>query len=79
MSGIGKNDSDFDVVVEYTGEETEDDLFNVFNEDGFTIGGIKVDINPITESKTGTLGAYLPTVEAYLAGKSKSLNKSEQL
>ncbi len=48
--------------------ETEDDLFNAFNEDGFMIGGIKVDINPITEGKTGTLGEYLPGWESYLEG-----------
>ena len=33
------------------------------------IGGIKVDINPITEGKTGTLATYLPGVESYLAEK----------
>ena len=64
--GLGGSDSDLDVVVEYRGRESEDDLFNAFNEDGFTIGGVKVDINPITEGKTGTLGEYLPGVEAYL-------------
>lgn len=64
--GLEKAGSDLDVVVEYKGRETEDDLFNAFNEDGFMIGGIKVDINPITEGKTGTLGEYLPGVESYL-------------
>ncbi|MFR2766038.1 MAG: hypothetical protein ACLTA4_10840 [Clostridium sp.] len=44
-------------------------LFNAFNEDGLMIGGIKVDINPITEGKTGTLATYLPRVESYLAEK----------
>lgn len=33
------------------------------------IGGIKVDINPITKGKTGTLATYLPGVESYLAEK----------
>lgn len=67
--GMEKADSDLDVVVEYKGREHEDDLFNVFNEDGLMIGGIKVDINPITEGKTGTLATYLPGVENYLAEK----------
>ncbi|MCM1236622.1 MAG: YodL domain-containing protein, partial [Ruminococcus flavefaciens] len=66
--GLEKPGSDLDVVVEYKGREREDDLFNAFNEDGFMIGGIKVDINPITEGKTGTLGEYLPGVESYLEG-----------
>ena len=67
--------SDLDVAVEYRGGENEDTLFNAFNEDGFTIGGVKVDINPITEGKTGTLGEYLPGVEAYLAEKRAALQE----
>ncbi len=67
--GLEKAGSDLDVVVEYKGREHEDDLFNVFNEDGLMIGGVKVDINPITEGKTGTLATYLPKVESYLAEK----------
>ena len=67
--GLEKAGSDLDVVVEYKGREHEDALFNAFNEDGLMIGGIKVDINPITEGKTGTLATYLPGVESYLAEK----------
>ena len=67
--GLEKAGSDLDVVVEYKGREHEDDLFNAFNKDGLMIGGIKVDINPITEGKTGTLATYLPGVESYLAEK----------
>lgn len=67
--GLEKADSDLDVVVEYKGREHEDTLFNAFNEDGLMIGGIKVDINPITKGKTGTLATYLPGVESYLAEK----------
>lgn len=67
--GLEKAGSDLDVVVEYKGREREDNLFNAFNEDGIMIGGINVDINPITEGKTGTLATYLPRVECYLAKK----------
>ena len=67
--GLEKEGSDLDVVVEYKGREHEDELFNAFNEDGLMIGGVKVDINPITEGKTGTLATYLPGVESYLAEK----------
>ena len=72
LEGAG---SDLDVVVEYRGGENEDALFNAFNEDGFKIGGVKVDINPITEGKTGTLGEYLPGVEAYLEEKRAALQE----
>ena len=72
LEGAG---SDLDVVVEYRGGESEDALFNAFNEDGFKIGGVKVDINPITEGKTGTLGEYLPGVEAYLEEKRAAMQE----
>lgn len=42
------------------------DLFNAFNEDGLHIGEVKVDINPITAQRTGTLETYLPQAEKYL-------------
>lgn len=73
--GLEKEGSDLDIVVEYKGKEKEDDLFNAFNEDGLKIGGVKVDINPITEEKTGTLATYLPSVESYLAEKREVMQK----
>ena len=73
--GLEQKGSDLDVVVEYKGRENEDDLFNAFNEDGLMIGGVKVDINPITEGKTGTLATYLPGVESYLAEKRENIQK----
>ena len=66
--GLEHEGSDLDVVVELSTAEREDDLFNVFNEDGLHIGEVKVDINPITAQRTGTLESYLPQVEEYLEG-----------
>ena len=66
--GLERDGSDLDVVVELSTNEREDVLFDTFNEDGLRIGGIKVDINPITAQRTGTLESYLPQVEDYLAG-----------
>lgn len=76
--GLEQEGSDLDVVVEYKGRESEDDLFHIFHEDGLMIGGIKVDINPITEGKTGTLETYLPTAEAYLAEKRAAMQKESE-
>lgn len=76
--GLEREGSDLDIVVEYTGSETEDDLFNAFNEDGFMIGGVKVDINPITEEKTGTLGVYLPKAETFMAKKQAVQQKEKE-
>ena len=64
--GLEKDSSDLDVVVELSTNEREDDLFNAFNEDGLHIGEVKVDINPITAQRTGTLETYLPQAEKYL-------------
>ena len=67
--GIEKAGSDLDVVLEYKGNVREDVFFDILHEDGMEIGGVKVDINPITEGKTGTLEKYLPSVEKYLEEK----------
>ena len=67
--GIDKNGSDLDVVVDYKGTIREEDFFNILHEDGFTIAGIVVDINPITEDKTGLLAEYLESAEQYLIEK----------
>ena len=77
--GIEQENSDLDVVVEYTGSTREDDLFNMLNEDSIYIAGIQVDINPITESRTGTLETYLPEVETYLQEKAQQEQINNQL
>lgn len=77
--GLEGRHSDLDVVVEYIGDEREDDMFNLLHEDKFSIGGVKVDINPITECRTGTLEEYLPSVEKYLEEKSRKVSVREML
>lgn len=69
--GIEKNASDLDEVVEYKGSVREDDFFNILHEEGFAIAGIVVDINPITEDKTGLLAEYLESTEQYLIEKAR--------
>lgn len=76
--GLERDGSDLDVVVELSTNEREDDLFNTFNEDGLHIGGIKVDINPITEQRTGSLETYLPQVEEYLEGVRMAREQAEK-
>lgn len=73
--GIEHEDSDVDVVVEYYGSEREDSLFNILNEEGLSIGGRNIDINPITKDRSGTLETYLPEVEKYLAEKAQSMEQ----
>lgn len=76
--GLEGNESDLDIVMEFTGDVREDDFFNLLHEDGIQFGGVKVDINPITEAKTGTLETYLPTVEAYLEQKKQDQVRLQQ-
>ena len=66
--GLEQEGSDLDVVVELSTSEREDVLFDTFNGDTLHIGGVKVDINPITAQRTRTLETYLPQVEDYLEG-----------
>ena len=76
--GIENEDSDVDVVVEYYGDIAEDSLFDMINEDYLEVAGYKIDINPITEGKTGTLGTYLPEAESYLNEKAAEMEREQQ-
>ena len=64
-----------DIILFYSGKIREDVLFDILHEDRIWIGDVEVDINPISEGKTGTLTEYLPGVEAYLEKKRKRLQK----
>ena len=76
IAGIEKADSDVDVVIEYRGELREDDFFSMLHEDGLSIGGMPVDINPITADKSGTIEEYLARANAYLEEKIKSAREA---
>lgn len=59
-NGTAREDSDLDVLLEYEGDISEDALYNMLNgENGLEIEGIKVDINPITPGKSGTIQEFL--------------------
>ena len=66
--GLEQEGSGLDVVVELSTNEREDMLFDMLNENGLSIGGIKVNIGPITAQETGSLETYLPLAEDYLEG-----------
>ena len=68
--GIETEGSDLDVVLYYSGLEREDSLFNTLHEGGNIImGGVSLDINPISQEQRGSLSEYLSGVETYLAEK----------
>ena len=77
--GLEQSGSDLDIVVEYKGNEREDNFFEILHEDNLTIDGIPVDINPIKEEKSGTLQTYLPKAEQYLTQKQKAQEKPKRI
>lgn len=70
-AGIEREDSDVDIVIEYQGDLREDDFFAMLHEDGLSIGGMPVDINPITAEKSGTIEEYFARANEYLDEKVK--------
>ena len=43
----------------------EDSLFDAINEENLTFNGLKVDVNPITADKSGTIEEYLERLEGF--------------
>ena len=75
VNGNSDSHSDLDVLLEFKGDASEDSLFNILNneEEGrLYIEGIPVDINPITEGKSGTIQEFLERN----AGYSKETDKT---
>lgn len=64
--GFARSDSDLDIALEYKGDIREDEYFSMIHNGSFTIRGIPVDINPITEYKSGTLEEYLERANNYV-------------
>ena len=58
-----KTDSDLDIIIAYTGNAREDDLFNILNSKKQYINGMQVDFNPIRPDKSGTIEEYLKSLE----------------
>ena len=66
-NGTNNADSDLDVLVEYEGDISEDSFFNVVNdgEGALYIDGIRVDINPITKDKSGSIEQWMNRNKGY--------------
>lgn len=75
-AGIEKADSDVDVVLEFQGDISEDGFFNLLHEEELTIGGMLVDMNPITPAKSGTIEEFLARANEYLEEKVKSMREA---
>lgn len=59
VSGKASVDSDLDVLVEYKGTAREDTIFDVLAEQQLMFEGVRLDINPIKNEKSGTIVDYL--------------------
>lgn len=80
--GLENDDSDLDIVVAYSGNEREDDFFNLLHDEKRYLYGVELDINPISREQTGSLADYLKGAEKYFAEKAreyKPLTKVEEL
>ncbi len=70
---IGNNPKDNDrdrenlyVAVEYRADESEQEIANALDKETLEIGGVRIDIIPITEKETGTLAEFLPKAEEHI-------------
>lgn len=81
VNGDAREDSDLDAIVEFKGDAREDSLFNLLHEQPIEIDGVTVDINPITEGKSGTIEQFMRRADEYLAEKdaAKAENPQENL
>lgn len=59
VSGKVSVDSDLDVLVEYKGTAREDTIFDVLAKQQLMLEGVRLDINPIKNEKSGTIVDYL--------------------
>lgn len=73
VNGDFADDSDLDILVEYSGSIREDDAFSALNSlDGsLDIDGIRVDINPIKAEKSGTIDEWLESHKDYVKSRDK--------
>lgn len=76
--GDARVDSDLDVVVEYDGDFSEDALFDILNEKPLEIEGIRIDINPITPGKSGTLKQYMERSRKYDSELTAAIREAER-
>lgn len=77
--GMETEGSDLDVVLYFSGSEREDSLFNLLHEDGIVMGGVVLDINPISQGQTGSLSEYLKGVDTYFAEKQTQMTQETTL
>ena len=76
--GMEEKGADLDVVLYYSGSVREDDLFNTLHQSDIIMGGVKLDINTISQEQHGSLSEYLTGVEAYLTEKQALMMQEAQ-
>ncbi|WP_149554547.1 hypothetical protein [Treponema pectinovorum] len=70
LYGEPEKDDAIRILVEFDSKNTEnkwreDSLFNAINEENLSFNGIKVDVNPITQGKSGSIEEYLEKLEGF--------------
>jgi predicted nucleotidyltransferase len=74
-----REDSDLDVLVQYSGDVREDYAFNILNEEPLYIDGVLVDINPITKGKSGTIDQFIKRNEGFTKTRLRKTKNSNNL
>lgn len=70
LYGDPSKDGAIRLLAEFESKNTdkkwrEDSLFDAINEENLTFNGLKVDVNPITTDKSGTIEEYLERLESF--------------
>ena len=83
VRGDSRDDSDIDVVVEYSGDVREDDLFNELNRNPLMFEGVRIDVNPICADKGETMADYMKRSDEYdhrkLAGRDGASDEAAKM
>lgn len=59
VNGNSHEGSDLDILIEYSGDVKEYQLFNTLNDEKLVIDDIEIDINPIRKEESGSIAEFL--------------------
>ncbi len=76
--GLESEGENLDVVVYYSGAEPEKSLFGTLHENGVVMGGVALNITPVSQEMTGSLSEYLKVVDTELRDRQTQMEMAAQ-
>ncbi len=76
--GLESEGENLDVVVYYSGAEPEKSLFGALHENGVVMGGVALNITPVSQEMTGSLSEYLKVVDTELRDRQTQMEMAAQ-